>query len=279
VSDDFTVRIVAPVVNSAPEIVLMTGYSAMYNETFEITPTEVFDADGDEVTVWYDWGDDTTLSAGDTEADYEGTHVYVVTGNVTLTAYVNDNTGDATHNVSATTTVTISSNRRPTVNVLTVSPASGPYYVGDTLMFNITVSDLEGDVVTIKVDFGDDSAIQSQTESLSEAGANVTVTFTHSYESAETYTVFVWVEDEFDHPDPEWISRDIDVAISDIPETDGGINWLLIGGIGVLVLVVIVVAAMLMKKRKGKAAGDAGENSGGMEGMAPPEDVPPPPGQ
>ena len=62
----------------------------MYNETFDITPAMVFDEDGDEVSVWYDWGDDTELSAGDPEAAYEGTHVYAVTGNVTLTAYADE---------------------------------------------------------------------------------------------------------------------------------------------------------------------------------------------
>ncbi len=125
VSADYTVRIVAPVVNSAPEIVLMSAYSAMYNETFEITPTQVFDADGDEVSVWYEWGDDTE-SAGDAEADYVGTHEYSVTGNVTLTAYADDNTGEPGHNVSTTATVTVSANRRPETKLLTVSPEAAP---------------------------------------------------------------------------------------------------------------------------------------------------------
>ena len=182
--------------------------------------------------------------------------------------------------MSTTTTVTIGSNRKPVVDTLTVSPAAGPYYVGNTLTFNVTVSDLEGDEVTIKVDFGDDSAIQSETEILSGAGANVTVTFTHSYEAAETYTVVVWVEDEYDHPDPEWMSKDIDVVISAEPGTASDTNWILYVGIGVVALIaIVIVAMMLMKKRKGKAADGAGDSAGGMEGMAPPEDVPPPPGQ
>ena len=270
VSADYTVQIVAPTVNSAPEILLMSAYSAMYNETFEVTPTQVFDADGDEVSVWYEWGDDTE-SAGDAEADYIGTHEYSVTGNVTLTAYADDNTGEAGHNVSTTATVTVSANRRPETKLMTVSPG-GPYYVGSTLTFNVTVSDREGDEVTIKVDFGDGSAILTTTATPSSAGANVTVEFTHTYDAAETYYVVAWAEDEYDHPDPDWLSLDRTVTIEEEPDEGGDINWVLYAGIGLLILVVIVVVAMLLKKRKGKKAdGGAGESSGGMEGMAPPE--------
>ena len=71
---------------------------------------------------------------------------------------------------------------------------------------------------------------------------------------------------------PDWLSLDRTVTIEEEPDEGGDINWVLYAGIGLLILVVIVVVAMLLKKRKGKKAdGGAGESSGGMEGMAPPE--------
>ena len=233
----------------------------------------MFDDDGDDVSVWYEWGDGTE-SAGDDENDYKGTHVYSVTGNVTLTAYADDNTGEPGHNVSTTTTVTVSFNRRPETKSLTVSPASGPYYVGSTLTFNVTVSDREGDEVTVKMNFGDGSAVLMTTVTPSSAGANVTVTFTHTYDAAETYYIVAWAEDGYDHPSPEWLSLPRTVTISEEPRGDADTSWVLIAGIGLLILVVVVVVAMLLKKRKGgKVDGGAGESSGDMEGMA----APPPP--
>ena len=269
VTKDFTV-VVEVEQNDPPELVMTSSYSAKYNETFTVIPTLVSDADDDDVTVWYEWGDETDMTEGDSESDYSATHVYSMTGNLTLTVYADDNTGLDDHNVSETATVTVSSNRKPEIKGFLVSP-SGDHYTGDTLTFNVTVSDLEGDDVTIKIDFGDDTAVQSKAEELSGPGANVTVTFTHSYEDAETYTVLVWVEDEYDHPIPEWNSNERDVVINQLAEPKAEINWMLIAGIGILILAVVVVAVMLMKKRKGKAEGGAGEGSGGMEGMAPPQ--------
>ncbi|MGD9962707.1 MAG: hypothetical protein AB7S97_02240, partial [Thermoplasmata archaeon] len=132
-------------------------------------------------------------------------------------------------------------------------------------------SDREGDEVTIKVDFGDGSAVVSTIQTPTGPGAKVTVTFTHSYDAAETYYVVAWAEDDYDHPYPNWLSIQRTVVIEEVQDTEPKTNWILIAGIGLLVLVVIVVVAMLLKKRKGKADGGAGENSGGMEGMAPPE--------
>ncbi len=261
---------ITEVENVPPTLIMTSAFSAKYNETFTVTPTLVSDADDDDVTVWYEWGDETNMTEGDPENDYSAAHVYSMTGNVTLTAYADDNTGLDDHNVSETVTVTISSNRKPEIKGFLVSP-SGDYYTGDTLTFNVTVSDLEGDDVTIKIDFGDDSAVQSKTETLSGPGANVTVSFTHVYDDAETYTVFVWAEDQYDHPVPEWNSNEREVEINQLAEPKGEINWMLIAGIGILILAVVVVAVMLMKKRKGKPEGDTGEGSSGMEGMAPPE--------
>lgn len=272
VSATFTVSVEAPPENIVPEIMLLTGYSAMYNETFVITPAFVYDEDAaDELSVWYDWGDGTAVTEGDPAANYNGTHVYSEIGMLYLTAYVDDNSGLEGHNVSVNTVVEVNYNRRPDTKSLTMSPETGPYYTGDTITFTVVVSDDEGDDLTIVIDFGDGSDLESATRLDPGEKVNLSLEFTHVFESADTCTVKVWTEDEFDHPVADWIALDIEIEIveEEVPPTET--NWALIAGIIALVVVVVVaVAALLMKKRKGKSEGDAGENAGGMEGMAPP---------
>ncbi|UCE80732.1 MAG: PKD domain-containing protein, partial [Methanobacteriota archaeon] len=60
-----TVNVIVPQENLPPEFILLSSYDAIYGEPKTIRPLEVTDVNGDEITVWYDWGDGSAMSMGD----------------------------------------------------------------------------------------------------------------------------------------------------------------------------------------------------------------------
>jgi ABC-type transport system substrate-binding protein len=278
-----TSKDVSVVVNEPPEIVLASSYSFYYNQSKAVRPASVSDPDGDTVTVWYDWGDDSPMSMGDPEDGYAASHAYNATGDFTLTAWADDGKGN---NETATADVTVQdANRKPTVvSVDRSDPEGEDYAPGEVIYFNVTVRDREGDNLTITVDFGDDSTPDTY-EFNSDPAVNRTVEFSHAYDEGGEYVVVVSVMDDQDHSDMTPISQDLRVTVEE-EDDGGGISMLLIAVIA-LILVALMVAAYVLMKRKGQ--GKEPSMAGDMEGMAPtevaeeakppaaPEELPPPP--
>ena len=259
----FTVRVFE---NVAPEVSMQSSFVAAYNVTFEIAPIDVTDGDGDVVTIWYDWGDETPMTMGDPDDGYSATHVYMDVGTFTVKVYADDGMG---HNDSISVPVSVSeTNIKPRLVDLTLTPDADTYHVGDVITFTVKVMDPEGDSVTVVVDFGDDTDDQMVIET--QPGVNATVNFTHAFEEIGDYSVVASVTDGEDHSDMTPSSRTTEV---DIVGQSVDTNWILIGGILLLIVIVIVAALLLMKRKKG--ATPAGED--GMEGMAAPVDQSPPP--
>jgi len=254
--------------NAAPDVSMQSSFVAGFNVTFEIAPIEVSDDDGDVVTIWYDWGDETPMTMGDPEDYYSATHVYMDIGTFTVKVYADDGMG---HNDSISVPVMVSeTNLKPTLADLTLTPEADTYFVGDVITFTVKVSDQEGDNVTVVIDFDDDTTDQMVVDTL-PGNVNATVNFTHAFETIGDYSVVASVTDGEDHSDMTPQSRTTDVDIVGQPVDT---NWILIGGILLLIVAVIVAAFLLMKRKKG-AEPAAGED--GMEGMAAPVDQSPPP--
>jgi hypothetical protein len=270
-SREFVISVEEVPVNVPPDITLMTTYTAKYNQTFTVKPVTLSDEDGDVLSVWYDWGDDTPMSEGDPADLYRANHSYSALGAFTLTVYADDNTGIDGHNVSATASVTVSEgNLKPTIVSRTKSPDQTAYKIGTEIFFNVTVRDAEGDVITVKIDFGDGSAVESRTLTPTAPGQNLSTSFNHTFDEAGEFTVKIWAEDDYDHS-TAWASGTWTVEVEE--EAGGGLSLGMIAAIGLLVIIVLAAVAMLLKKRGGKGAGE--EAGGGMEGMAPPDSPPP----
>ena len=258
--------------NVPPTISLPSTLTARYNRTFTVVLTAT-DADGDALSVWLDWGDSTAMTAavpGTTANSYVATHVYEVGGSMTLTVYADDGTELEGHNVSATRTVTISENLKPTIVSVAKWPA-GPYEPGATVAFIIVVKDYEGDNVNITVNFGDGSAPFVDCFRPT-ANTNTERNITHVYAEGRStpYTVTVTVDDgmmQF-HSVKTWSSQTTTVTVTPPPSEGGGIGAAVLVGIAILVIVVLAVIAMLMKRKKGAGEGGA---EGGMKGMTPPQ--------
>jgi ABC-type transport system substrate-binding protein len=268
VSEIFIVEVLTPVANREPILSLATSYSFYLAVEKKITP-DVYDPDGDSLTVWYDWGDDSPLTKGDEADRYAASHTYLEAGTFTLKVSANDS---HEHNVTAQSTVDVQEdNRRPRVVSVVKVPTKESYEIGETITFNVTVYDREGDDVTIVIDFGDDT---NQTLEITDLlpMTNRTVSFTHEYAEAGAYTVVAVAKDGYAHADPTWLSASTVVNVE--AEDEGGISALVIAGIVLAIIIILVVVLMLMRKKKGGAV-----DEGGMEGMAPPEkaeQAPPP---
>jgi ABC-type transport system substrate-binding protein len=273
VSATFDVDVVEPTENSPPTLTLQTDYSAKYNQTFTITPISVNDIDDDEVSVWYDWGDESAMTAGDPDEGYAASHVYTSTGTFTLTAYVDDGTDIAGHNVTKTADVAVGeANFRPKFVTVVKMPSKTEYAPDETIYINITVSDYEGDAITVTVDFDDGTDIVTRSLTAAGPGVNVTTSFEYAYAEAGEYTVTIVIKDAYDHS-LDWNERTVSI---DVVEEQTSSNALLYAGVGLLLIIVIVAALMLMKRKKKGASSDMGGMSG-MEGMSAPEETPPTP--
>ncbi|MCJ7607965.1 MAG: PKD domain-containing protein, partial [Thermoplasmata archaeon] len=274
VSASFDRTVVEPTENSPPTLALQTSYTARYNQTFTITPISVNDVDGDDVTVWYDWGDETPKTMGDPDNNYAATHVYSAIGTFTMNASVNDGTGMAGHNVSNTAPVGVSeANLKPKFTTVVKEPSKNEYAPDEMIYINITVRDPEGDAITVTVDFGDGSDVVSRELDAAGPNVNVTESFEHAYAEAGGYSITIVIEDEYDHSVMPWNTKTLEVDVASA--TNDG-NILLYAGVGLLLVIVIVAALTLMKRKKKGAAPDT-DGMSGMEGMTPDAPSTPPP--
>jgi len=270
-STTFSVSVEAVPANSPPSFTLQSTLSAFYNQTFSVAPVTIWDVDGDPLTVWYDWGDGSSLTQGNATGSppHVATHVYNETGDFTLNVSVDDGQGN---NVSKQSVVTVSdANLRPLIVTWSAEPALAMHKTGDTIWFNLTVMDVEGNNLTIVINFGDGSPVETKT--LAPLANNVSdlQSFTHEFEkaSATGYRVIVYVMDDQDHSNTTWQSRETTIFVE--KAGGGGISTAALIGIVVLIVVItLLVVLLLMKKKKGKETGAVG----GMEGMAPPPEPP-----
>jgi peptide/nickel transport system substrate-binding protein len=263
--------------NSPPWLILSSGASAYYNRDFVLTPARVRDNDSDTLTVWYDWGDSNwTMGVG--APTYAGNHTYMSMGNKTVTVYVDDGTGLADHNVSKTIEISMNENLRPQfVGAIEVSPVMAVYQPGDTVTFDITVKDYEGDMLNITVDFGDGSAVVHVPMFKPLANANETKSVSHIFENGSDtpYTVTITVDDGqlAYHSIKTWNTATVSIEVE--KKGGGGISSGLMIGIGVAVIVIVALLLLfLLMKRKKEPGEKAPKEVGGMEGMAPPPETP-----
>lgn len=133
------------IINRSPVIgsVSIAPDSPTASDSLECTATGIIDPDGEAVTVDYAW-DINDLPAG-TGTELSGD--YAKGDEVTCTASATDASGSTT---TANATVTIG-NTRPNVSAIALSPAE--LYTHDTLTAVPTVSDADGDALTVTYAF------------------------------------------------------------------------------------------------------------------------------
>ena len=158
---------------TAPSTPPTAGLPSSY--TFNVTPAATNGSAIKDVTV--NWGDGQTQDLGAVTGSAVVSHTYRLPGAYTITATVTDASG---FSVPVSTGVTVN----PTVLGLTITPPTTPPGVGLPATFTIGTGTLPaGDAVrNVHVDWGDGLSI--------DLGAVTgTVTVTHVYSTAGTYTV------------------------------------------------------------------------------------------
>ena len=266
-----TVQYLYVIGNAPPVIALQSAFSAQFETPKQFTPSSITDPEDDPLSVWYDWGDGTPMTAGDPLNSYSATHTYSVVGQRVLTVYADDGQG---HNVSATATVDISeANLKPQVVSISKSPAKSSYAVDEEITFAITVSDYEGDTITLAVDFGDGTTPHSESVTLTPQ-VNKVVNVTHSYSEGNStaYTVTVSATDGKVHSDPSPAQRTTTVLVEVQGGGGGGISSAVYAAIAIIAIAIVALLAFMLMKRKKKGP----ETSAPASGVSLPEEPPKP---
>ncbi len=191
----------APVVEDLPEISVKEGVDKEF-------VAHATDADGDELTYTWDFGDGTDLVVGEIVS-----HAYAVTGvelDLTYTLWVDDNSGTDGHNVSVSAPIHIllgGVNYPPEI-LTTLVDRTG--IVNVELTFDVDANDPDEDEMRYTWEMGDGSFVVGQT-------------IEYAYTVADTYTYTIWVDDltgEVDHN----VSASAEIVISgdSAPTADAG---------------------------------------------------------
>ncbi len=208
--------VISSAATAPPSISIEPSYVATYNEVFSITPVLEY-AIGTVVSVWYDWGDGSSMTMGAPLSDYSASHVYLSVESFELMAFIDDGEGN---NISDSAIIVVDeSNLKPLILSIEHTPASAYYVPGSTVWFNITASDEEGDEMMLSVDFTDGTSLEVF-YATAEPGISARIGFSHLFSTASDvpYVVSVIVSDALEHYDVDWDSATISVLINNAPE-------------------------------------------------------------
>lgn len=227
------------------------------------------DPEGESLTYVWDFGDGSALQPSTT-----GTvqHTYADVGTYTVKVRVQDSEWP----VCASTTATIfepgAGNFPPQPTALQASTTLAE--PGQNIWFNFTVSDPEGDTLTVTWNFGDGSA-QAQ-DTVTDTQTAKALSRSHPYQADGTYTVRVTITDNQVGIGEHTVVLQATVQIETItpPPPPVGANPLVELGLPILVLAVglIAVTAIVLRRRKAKK-----EEEGLREETGQPPAPPPPP--
>lgn len=198
-----------------PSFSLEPAYEAVYGVPLLITPLDVENPFGGAMSFWYVWGDGDE-GPGDPEADNSASHAYLGLGDFDLVVHMEDSVAN---NVSASATVTVADvNLKPEILSTDVEPGTQYHAPGSLLWVNVTVSDAEGDELTVYVDMGDGN-LYYFAELSTDPDDPLTVSVEHSYDVGyeEPYSVEVTVYDEAAHALPGWNSDSVEILVNTPP--------------------------------------------------------------
>ncbi|UCE90805.1 MAG: PKD domain-containing protein [Methanobacteriota archaeon] len=139
------------------------------------------------------WGDGDVLVTTAPTAD----HIYDVRGTYTLTVHADDLTGLPGHNVSDTAlvhTYNPSPNKVPVIAAFTVSDTTPS--TQQPVLFSGSVYDQDGDALTVTVDFGDVTYVETIGYN---NGETFTVEVEHAYATDDAFTAWLYVDDGEDN--------------------------------------------------------------------------------
>ncbi|MAG91043.1 hypothetical protein CMO83_00025 [Candidatus Woesearchaeota archaeon] len=174
-----TVISVPPPPNNPPVINSCSSPSTVNVGSTTTITYSVFDPDGDSVSISINWGDGSTTTGGSSSAS----HTYNSAGTFFVTITATDSKGAVTQRSCGSILVksTPPPNNPPVINSCSSPSTIG---VGNTAVISYSVTDPDGNPVTIRIDWGDGTTTTGGSSSA-----------THTYTSTGTFTVTITATD------------------------------------------------------------------------------------
>ena len=199
-----------------PEFSMEESYDAVYNEALVVTPFDIVNPSHSTLDFWYDWGDDSSVTKGNPAEGYSASHTYTSVGNFDMTLWLSD---EYDNNVSESAIVHVrDENEKPVADSMTISPASEYYSPGDSIRFDVEVTDTEGDSVTVTLRI---AALGVEMTEVDTPEPDTPMVFSFDYtcpESAEApYIVVAEVSDDVVHFDSDWDTVQISLIVNTPP--------------------------------------------------------------
>ena len=202
-------------VQPVPSFSLEPRYEVIYDVTLVVTPLDVLNPAGGNVSFWYVWGDGEE-GPGDPDAPYSASHAYAIMDDYDLVVYMEDCYGT---NVSESSMVAVvDDNQKPEIMALDVAPTLAYHAPGSTIWINVTVRDSEGDDLRVVVEMGDGD-VHYFPWFHSEPKRPETVSLQHSYDEGDEapYVVTATVSDDASHSSPGWNVEFAEVLVNTLP--------------------------------------------------------------
>ncbi len=246
-----------------------------YNGTPTLVNVLASDPDGEPLSFAWDFGDGTTA----TTTTNTVSHTWAQPGTYAVKVRVMDSEWP----VCASTTAVIQSStgvgNLPPQGVLSyVLPVTGGVshaWVNQSIMFNFTTSDPNGDEVNVTWDFGDNTP-KATDHVTGTSGAGNTVSRSHTYAKPGNYTLTLSFTDNKTGIGNHTIVKAYTIAVWALPSSPAPppptqMNPLVNYGIPLLIVaVVIIVVVATLLRRRGKMKEEE-KPSGGEEPPSPPQ--------
>ena len=129
---------------------LEASYTATCGTPILVTPLDIHNPMSSELEFWFDWGDDSPMDPGNAGDGYSASHIHEDPGQYTLSVTMED---EYSNSIGRTADVDVdAANYRPTIHSFELNPSEGHYEPGSVVRFEVSVSDVEGDSVSVSVE-------------------------------------------------------------------------------------------------------------------------------
>ena len=268
---------VSPLDNQAPVVASFPGVQWISGSPVSVS-VSANDPEGAALGYTWDFGDGTAVQ---TSTSGSTTHTFAQPGNYTVHVRIKDS--EWTTCASAAATIVAGggpgANLPPQIKGLDYRLSHSTFGLpGETITFNLTANDTEGDPLYITWDFGDGSGVA--VNYLTNTQSDRTATQKLTYAATGTYNLSVVVTDNQTgilnhHPSvtPQIVIQTISTPGGSIPTSSN--PWINYGiPLGIVAAIVVVALAVFLRRRKERKKDEAEDR---MAGGPPPGPPPPPP--
>ncbi|MGB2581699.1 MAG: PKD domain-containing protein [Thermoplasmata archaeon] len=177
---------------------LEASYTATCGTPILVTPLDIHNPMSSELEFWFDWSDDSPMDPGNVDDGYSASHVYEEPGQYTLSVTMED---EYSNSIGRTAEVGVDdANYRPTIHSLEVDPAGDYYEPGSVVRFDVSVSDVEGDSVTVSVELPALGVVLCETDATDPGlTALFSLEYTCPLGSETAYEIVATVTDDAEH--------------------------------------------------------------------------------